>query len=1030
MLSRRKRGTTNSIIEDFLGSGKDPSGIKVTLINSDIGYGVVSTKKFEKGDFLLEYAGEKISEFEALQRDKKYKKNKIGCFIYYNIIGSNGKFCIDATYSTQAGRYVNDSPFKYANAVMKRYVLNQSSYLALFAIKAINIGTEIRYDYGDDPKEMPWRNNVENLQPSSCYTENESTLVTNTSLIDVFAVSSSKIENELVVNNLSNKLELEVFKLEDGDLLFSDVEDSEEENSYSEILYNCSCLLESNDNYGSKKTVVLGEKDSTVLPLDSTVLPLNSTVLPESINSIDKNNETSFVIKKNIQSKKKIHRPCPLCKDGKFQSALTRYLKLCHKDEPTVKKALSLPKREQIEAFALLRKNGIFNHNLLEMKKEVPKFIRERKANDHHADGDNLVICAACKGCYAKPYKARHQIYCGRDNGQVMIPLMPIEAMVRIDSLDNNFKAVINKMIQDDISALAKSDPIIIMIGARIYKANKCKKEKKFEVEKRVRGTMRQLARLYSTFKNSLVSSFDASDMFKKENISHLNNAIRELTEDINGMKSGLKVHLQNVIKRVANMVQVHFMVESRNKEAEMVRDFISIFSVIQHELFGDALYQLHQKRNKSTRKPANLPDNQALKLLQNYLSEVVDSSFFPLKFPSSVFVDVRDAACTRLTIFNVRRGGEPARLFIYQWKEAIAGTWLVEATRRSYIDEISTGNRITFQEGKGNKLVPVFIPPDLVSAIEFVSSEAARKDSGIAPENQYLFPSTNGSDNHVSGWHVLVSCCKKANVDGRLTGTMNRHRVSSLIGALGLSESNQQLVYDHFGHSGDVNKNIYQVPQAEQQLRTTGQFLRNIDQGLSDSSSSLYSDLKIGKLSTIEDLKPEKTRDAKRYASLSINEVEDEDEDIEERKEDTHRVKNKRVKSEKIYFQWTECQKRLFAATFQSFIARDKGFPSRDKMNLFADKNEIPQNCIRTRIVNERALRKNKANVYLKQHMAMILYFCCVFISVLVNNHNMHLTCKIFFLKDGLLYLRQLTKEFYNKIFYKELNNYLTSNH
>nr|XP_047140233.1 uncharacterized protein LOC124815515 [Hydra vulgaris] len=271
-------------------------------------------------------------------------------------------------------------------------------------------------------------------------------------------------------------------------------------------------------------------------------------------------------------------------------------------------------------------------------------------------------------------------------------------------------------------------------------------------------------------------------------------------------MKSGLKVHLQNVIKQVANMVQVHFMVESRNKEAEMVRDFISIFSVIQHDLFGDALYQLHQKRNKSTRKPANLPHNQALKLLQNYLSEVVDSSFFSLKFPSSVFVD----------------------------------------------------------EGKRNKLVPVFIPPDLVSAIEFVSSEAARKDSRIAPENQYLFPSTIGSDNHISGWHVLVSCCKKANVDGRLTGTMNRHRVSSLIGALGLSVSNQQLVHDHFGHSGDVNKNIYQVPQAEQQLRTIGQFLRNIDQGLSDSSSSINSDLKIRKLSTIADLKPEKSRDAK----------------------------------------------------------------------------------------------------------------------------------------------------------------------
>ena len=47
-----------------------------------------------------------------------------------------------------------------------------------------------------------------------------------------------------------------------------------------------------------------------------------------------------------------------------------------------------------------------------------------------------------------------------------MIPLILIEALVRIDGLENDLKAVTGKMIQDDISALAKSGPIIIMIGA------------------------------------------------------------------------------------------------------------------------------------------------------------------------------------------------------------------------------------------------------------------------------------------------------------------------------------------------------------------------------------------------------------------------------------------------------------------------------------------------------------------------------------------------------------------------------------
>ena len=38
---------------------------------------------------------------------------------------------------------------------------------------------------------------------------------------------------------------------------------------------------------------------------------------------------------------------------------------------------------------------------------------------------------------------------------------------------------------------------------------------------------------------------------------------------------------------------------------------------------------------------------------------------------------------------------------------------------------------------------------------------------------------------------------------------------------------------YSHFGHSGDINKNIYQIPQAHQQLLSTAKYLTSIDQGI-----------------------------------------------------------------------------------------------------------------------------------------------------------------------------------------------------
>lgn len=224
--------------------------------------------------------------------------------------------------------------------------------------------------------------------------------------------------------------------------------------------------------------------------------------------------------------------------------------------------------------------------------------------------------------------------------------------------------------------------------------------------------------------------------------------------------------------------------------------------------------------------------------------------------------MSIRDAACERLTIFNGRRGGEPARLFIYQWLEALNGVLLREETREAYKNEFETGNRITYQEGKGKRQVPVFIPPDLIDAMEFLCSAEIRRDSGVAVGNTYVFPSTHNSENHVSGWHALENCCKKCDLNGKITGTINRRRLSSLIVALGLPESDQILAFDHFRHSGDVNKHVYQVPQAERQLATTGKYLQMID----NNSSSI----KPSSSSSSQSIKPSSSSHSRSIVSSS----------------------------------------------------------------------------------------------------------------------------------------------------------------
>jgi hypothetical protein len=140
---------------------------------------------------------------------------------------------------------------------------------------------------------------------------------------------------------------------------------------------------------------------------------------------------------------------------------------------------------------------------------------------------------------------------------------------------------------------------------------------------------------------------------------------------------------------------------------------------------------------------------------------------------------------------------------------------------------------KITFQSGKGNNhLVPVLIPTDTVEALRLLTNVEIRESAGVSCANEYVFPSTKCSDQHISGWHAISRVCSWAKVEHpeRLTATKMRHRISTLYAALDVSESDRQLFYKHMGHSSSINANIYQTPLAEAEVLKVGSQLQKMD--------------------------------------------------------------------------------------------------------------------------------------------------------------------------------------------------------
>ncbi|XP_039752435.1 histone-lysine N-methyltransferase PR-Set7 isoform X2 [Pararge aegeria] len=132
-------------------------GLQVAYFDGK-GRGVIATRPFGRGQFVVEYSGELVGVAEAREREYKYAQDpNAGCYMYYFRL-QDQQYCIDATAeSDRLGRLVNHS--RNGNLSTKA-VWVDGPRLVLLAAQDISPGEELTYDYGDRSKQSlqhhPW----------------------------------------------------------------------------------------------------------------------------------------------------------------------------------------------------------------------------------------------------------------------------------------------------------------------------------------------------------------------------------------------------------------------------------------------------------------------------------------------------------------------------------------------------------------------------------------------------------------------------------------------------------------------------------------------------------------------------------------------------------------------------------------------------------------------------------------------------------------------------------------------------------
>lgn len=493
-----------------------------------------------------------------------------------------------------------------------------------------------------------------------------------------------------------------------------------------------------------------------------------------------------------------------------------------------MKAACKSPNKKTFQAFI---NKGLLLDNQEQCKLKDPVFVPNKKCSG------KVVHCGKCGAFCSQVNFYRHRRACQKDDTTFPKPVKA--CLLQNDSEDSAFQSILSGIHDDEVGKTCKSDKFIKLVGKRLWDKDRAKPDKSMEVKKSVRASMRSLGKLYLEFKSvHPKESTDVSDLFDRENFADMRRAVRTMTdtEEGCGIKYGLKNNLYYLLLNAATIIKGSFLEQKGSEvKADEIDRFTTILKLNRLSMFGDATYNINRSRQERLRLPSRLPIEDDVEALRVYTVSTVKKLSDTYSHTSqSEFIKLRNAVCSRVTLFNARRGGEPARLKILQWQER--KKWMPQHNSHGLSDQekrLMSSMEITYQTGKGNHLVPCLVPRDCVQAMDKLCDPAIRSDAGILKGNEYIFASTGGSHDHVTGWDATHFTCKEADVNSSsINATNNRGRISTMYAALELPQEERAYFYAHMGHSADVNTGTYQRPLPVQEILKVGSHLQKFDKG------------------------------------------------------------------------------------------------------------------------------------------------------------------------------------------------------
>ena len=301
--------------------------------------------------------------------------------------------------------------------------------------------------------------------------------------------------------------------------------------------------------------------------------------------------------------------------------------------------------------------------------------MRER----NQGAGKELLICGICHGCYDKGYIWSHKKRC-RSTSSTNVPL-PV-ALVETSAVSEDFKCQILSHFRNyAVGRICQNDHTTLLVVEKLFAKLHKKPDKKTEVKRSIMADMRKLGNLYLKFSQQnpqTLGSHLTRYAGTLETFRHSRKQSQRTQLAMTDLKAGLKASLYYLLKTMAKIVKGTFIVNHEYDKATEIDKLVVVLELNHASVFVDATYKINLSQQTKLRRPQNLPVDEDVAKVREYKVRTIESlTSSHDELSCANFILLRDLAVCRLTLFNFRRGGEPARLRIADWVDAQNDVWL-----------------------------------------------------------------------------------------------------------------------------------------------------------------------------------------------------------------------------------------------------------------------------------------------------------------------------------------------------------------